>query len=233
MSALCYGLLWLACNAAGRLLFRYRAIGRHHIPKQGGVLVAANHASYLDIPLLGCGIRRRVAFLGRQDLFPVPGARWLARWLGWIPIRQDRLDREGFGKAIRLIKEGNVVAIYPEGTRTHDGALKPGKPGIGLLVAETGCPVVPAHIAGTFEALPMGATWLRLRPVTVTFGEPIDFSKDVQRDSGKEFYQHVSRTVMKRIAALGRVAPPRDPSAAAERGERADRRPAARPYHAE
>lgn len=233
MSALGYGLLWLACNAAGRLLFRYRAIGREHIPKQGGVLVAANHESYLDIPLLGCGIPRRVAFLGRQDLFPVPGLRWLARWLGWIPIRQDRLDREGFGTAIRLIKEGKVVAIYPEGTRSQDGALKPGKPGIGLLVAETGCPVVPAHIAGTYEALPTGAAWIRLHPVTVTYGEPIDFSKDRQHDSGKEFYQHVSRTVMARIAALGRVAPPADPSASAEHGERSDRRPAARPYHAE
>lgn len=233
MSGLCYGFLWLACNAVGRLLFRYRAMGREHIPKQGGVLVAANHASYLDIPLLGCGIPRRVAFLGRQDLFPVPGLRWLARWLGWIPIRQDRLDREGFGKAIRLIKEGKVVAIYPEGTRSHDGALKPGKPGIGLLVAETGCPVVPVHISGTFEALPTGAVWIRLHPVTVTYGEPIDFSMDAQRNSGKEFYQHVSRTVMTRIAALGRVAPPTDQSAPAERGERAERRPAAGPYHAE
>jgi 1-acyl-sn-glycerol-3-phosphate acyltransferase len=233
VSGVGYGFLWLLCNAVGRLLFRYRAIGPEHIPKHGGVLVAANHASFLDIPLLGCGISRRVAFLGRQDLFPVPGLRWLVQWLGWIPIRQDRLDREGFGKAIRLIKEGKVVAIYPEGTRSPNGALQPGRPGIGILVAETGCPVVPAYIDGTYEALPTGAAWIRLHRVTVTFGEPIDFSVDAQRDSGKEFYQHVSRTVMTRIAALGRVAPPTVPSAPAERAERSERRPAARPYNAE
>ncbi len=236
MSAVFYGFLWLLLNAVGRLLFRYRVIGREHIPKHGGVLVAANHSSYLDIPLLGCGITRRVAFLGRQDLFPIPALKWVFRWLGWIPIRQDRLDREGFGKAIRLIKEGRVVVIYPEGTRSPDGALRPGKPGIGIIVAETGCPVVPAYIAGTFEALPMGASWIRLHPVRVTYGEPIDFTAEAQRSSGKEFYQYISRTVMARIAALGQVAPPAEPSESAERAERADwseRHPAAKPYNAE
>lgn len=205
-----YGFLWLVFNAAGRLFFRYRAIGQEHIPKRGGVLVAANHASFLDIPLLGCGIRRRVAFLGRQDLFPIPVLNWFVQRLGWIPIRLDRLDREGFGKAIRLLKGGKAVVIYPEGTRTLDGALQPGRPGIGVIVAETGCPVVPAYIAGTYEALPMGTALVRLHPVRVTFGKPIDFTVEAQRYAGKEFYRYVSRTVMERIAELGRVPPPTD-----------------------
>ena len=80
----------------GRLGFRYRTIGIEQIPKNGGLLIAANHASFLDIPLLGCGIPRRVAFLGRQDLFPIPGLNEVLQWLGWIPIRHDKLDRTGF-----------------------------------------------------------------------------------------------------------------------------------------
>ncbi|HKW86145.1 MAG TPA: lysophospholipid acyltransferase family protein [Nitrospiraceae bacterium] len=228
MTAAVYGFLWILCNVLGRLLFHYRAVGREHVPRQGGVLVAANHASYLDIPLLGCGIPRRVAFLGRQDLFP--GFRWLFRWLGWIPIRLDRLDREGFGKAIRLIRSGRVVAIYPEGRRTTDGRLQPGRQGIGIIVAETGCLVIPAYISGTREALPVGASWIRCHPVQVTYGEPIDFTTDTPRYSGKEFYRHVSRTVMAKIAELGRVTPPAEPL---ERAERPDTSPAAQPRNTE
>jgi 1-acyl-sn-glycerol-3-phosphate acyltransferase len=93
---LCYGILWVFFNVIGRLCFRYRVVGREHIPRRGGLLIAANHASYLDIPFLGCGLPRRAWFLGRQDLFPFPGLRPALRWLGWIPIKKHRLDRNGF-----------------------------------------------------------------------------------------------------------------------------------------
>ena len=211
MSTVAYGILWLLVNAAGKIFFRYRVAGREHVLSQGGALIAANHASYVDIPFVGGSVRRRMWYLGRQDLF-LPVFRPILQWLGWIPIRQDRLDRDGFGKAIRLIQEGKIVVIYPEGTRTPDGALRRGKPGVGVIVAETGCTVVPAYLAGTREALPMGARWMSLHPVCVTFGAPIDFRDAEQDRSGKEFYQHVSRTVMGKIADLGQVAPPADPA---------------------
>jgi len=210
VSTVAYGILWLLVNAVGRLLFRYRVVGREHVPARGGVLIAANHASYVDIPFMGAAVRRRIWHLGRQDLF-FPVLRPVIQWLGWIPIRQDRLDRSGFGKAVRLIREGKIVVIYPEGTRTPDGRLRRGKPGVGLIVAETGCAVIPAYIAGTHEVLPMGARGISLHPIRVTFGTPIDFTEAAQRLSGKDLYQHVSRTVMARIADLGQVAPPDDP----------------------
>ncbi len=208
MSGIVYGLLWLVFRAVGRLCFRYRAVGSRNIPRTGGVLVAANHASFLDIPLLGCGIRRRVWFLGRHDLFPIPVLNTILQALGWIPMRQGRLDREAFGKAIGLIKAGKAVVIFPEGSRTADGHLRPGRPGLGVIVAKTRCPVVPAYIKGTYEALPIGAWWPRFRPVTVTYGEPIDFSDDAEPPAGKAFYRHISRTVMAKIAELGQVPPP-------------------------
>jgi 1-acyl-sn-glycerol-3-phosphate acyltransferase len=210
VSTIAYGILWLLASAVGRLIFRYRVTGRHHVPKRGGALIAANHASYVDIPFLGIGVRRRLWYLGRQDLF-FPILRPLLQWLGWIPIRQHRLDRSGFGRAIRLIQEGKIVVIYPEGTRTPDGTLQPGKPGIGVIVAETGCGVIPAYLSGTRQVLPPGARWISLHPVRVTFGTPIDFTEAAQRLSGKEFYQFVARTVMNRIAELGKVAPPDEP----------------------
>jgi 1-acyl-sn-glycerol-3-phosphate acyltransferase len=174
------------------------------------MLIAANHVSFLDIPLLGCGIRRRVWFLGRHDLFPIPLLNQVLQALGWIPLRVGRLDRVAFAKAAAHIKAGRAVVIFPEGTRSATGKLRPGRPGIGVIVSQTGCPVIPAYIKGTHEALPVGAFWPRFRPVTVSYGEPLDFSGALKDLAGKRLYQHVSRTVMAHIAALGDVAPPKD-----------------------
>jgi len=175
------------------------------------VLIAANHASYLDIPLLGCGMRRRAWYLGRNDLFPIPVLNGILRALGWIPVRLGRLDREAFGKAINLIRAGNAVVIFPEGGRSHDGHLRPPKAGLGVIVSQTGCPVVPAYLKGTFDVLPMGARWPRLRQITVRFGDPIQFEtgKQKERAETKQFYQQVSRTVIEHIAALGQVPVPK------------------------
>ncbi len=209
MSGFVYGILWVLARAVGWCCFRYRVDGQ--VPRRGGVLVAANHASYLDIPLLGCGMKRRAWYLGRSDLFPIPIVNRILRSLGWIPLRLGRFDREAFGRAIDLIKAGKAVVIFPEGGRSQDGHLRPPKAGIGVIVSQTGCPVVPAYIKGTFDALPSGARWPRFRRVTVRFGSPLRFPDGHSQDKGdtKRFYQFVSRTVIEHIAALGNVPPPR------------------------
>src|SRR5205085_11115168 len=134
------------------------------------------------------------------------------RHMGWIPIRRERVDRTGFEEAIRRVKAGQAVAIYPEGGRSEDGNLQPGKPGVGMIVAATGCPVIPAYLGGTYEALPPGAKWIRLRPIRVVFGAPMDFSGLVKALDGenkkKELYQRISQQIMDRIADLKGVASP-------------------------
>ena len=102
MTAIVYGILWVLVRVIGLVWFRYRVEGT--VPPSGGLLVAANHASYLDIPLLGCGMTRRAWYLGRSDLFPVPVLNAVLRSLGWIPVRMGRLDREAFGKAIDFLR---------------------------------------------------------------------------------------------------------------------------------
>lgn len=212
MSFVVYGILWVLSRTVGWLCFRFRVVGT--IPRTGGFIVAANHASYLDIPLLGCGMRRRAWFLGRSDLFPVPGMKAVCQWLGWIPLRLGRLDRDAFGKAVSLIKEGKVVVIFPEGRRSLDGQLSSPKPGIGVIVAQTGCPVVPAYLKGTYDVLPSGTMWPRFRPVTVFYGEALTFPQNTEGGDAKQFYQEVSRTVMDRIASLGGVESPIQQSSA-------------------
>jgi 1-acyl-sn-glycerol-3-phosphate acyltransferase len=215
---LLYWVAWVVVRGLARALFRLEVIGAHHIPTHGGVVIAANHASYLDIPLLGCGMPRRASFMGRMDLFSgAVGA--VMRYLGWIPIRRERVDRKGFDEAIRRVKAGQAVVIYPEGGRTEDGTLQTAKPGVGMIVAATGCPVVPAFLDGTYEVLPPGATWIRLRPVRVTFGAALDFSGLLEEEAGedkkKALYQRISEEIMDRIADLGRR---QAPSAAGRSG---------------
>ena len=202
MSGLAYGILWILTRVVGRVFLGYRTRGAEHVPATGGVLLAANHASYADIPLLGCGVRRRLFYLGRANLFSWPLMGPILRWLGWIPLKTERLDRQAFRTAAELLKAGKAVVIFPEGTRTLDGMLQPGKPGIGVLVAEARCPVVPVYLRGTYQVLPTGASWVRRHPVEVSFGESMDFQEACRQYQGKELYQHISHTVMARIAEL-------------------------------
>ncbi|MDT7043147.1 lysophospholipid acyltransferase family protein [Candidatus Nitronereus thalassa] len=202
MSTLVYGILWVLCRCLSALFLRYRTKGTGYIPRKGGVLLAANHASYADIPLLGCGVWRRLFYVGRANLFPNRIINWIIRSLGWIPLRTERWDRKAFQQVIELLNAGKAVVIFPEGTRTPDGTLQPGKPGIGMIVAETQCPVIPVYLHGTYEVLPTGASMLRPHPVSVTFGQPIDFRQDKERLEGKALYKQISQTVMDRIADL-------------------------------
>ena len=204
-------MLWVLVRALAWLFFGYRVVGG--VPKRGGLLVAANHASYFDIPLLGCGMARRAWYLGRSDLF-IPGVKGILKWLGWIPLKLGRLDRKAFERAISLIKAGKVVVIFPEGGRTLDGQLRHAKAGLGMIVAQTGCPVVPAYLKGTFDVLPAGAKRPRFHRVSVSFGPPLSFPREGNTES-KTFYREVSRVVMERIAALGGVAPPQPHHASA------------------
>jgi 1-acyl-sn-glycerol-3-phosphate acyltransferase len=203
VSSVLYAILWVLARTVARLFFGFRVVGS--VPKQGGLLVAANHASYFDIPLLGCGMFRRAWYLGRSDLF-IPGVKGILQWLGWIPLKLGRLDRKAFDRAIALIKAGKVVVIFPEGGRSLDGRLRNAKAGLGMIVAQTGCPVVPAYLKGTFDVLPAGAKRPRFYPVSVSFGPALSFPGE--NTQTKAFYQEVSRIVMERIAALGGVAPP-------------------------
>jgi 1-acyl-sn-glycerol-3-phosphate acyltransferase len=199
-----YWTLWIIVRGFARLFFHLQVSGQDHIPRTGGVLIAANHASYLDIPILGCALPRRASFIGRMDLFAgIVGS--ILRYLGWIPIRRGQVDRKAFDEAVRRLKAGQLVVIYPEGSRSQDGRLQLAKPGVGMMAAAAGCPVVPALLDGTYDALPPDAKWIRFRPIRVAFGKAMDFSavpKTDSEDRNKLLYQHMSQEIMDRIAEL-------------------------------
>ena len=187
---------------AGRLFFRFRVIHRERMIQSGPVILAMNHQSYLDPPLAGTTCDRAIYFLARRTLLDLPLLGWVLPKLNVIPVNQEGVDRSAIKAVIRVLQAGNGVLVFPEGSRTFDGTLQPGEPGMGLMIAKTLAPVVPLRIFGAREALPRSGGRLRFVPITVVIGEPIFFTGADIQPGGKDLYARLSGRVMKAIAAL-------------------------------
>lgn len=160
-----------------RFGFGFEVRGRERIPRHGGVILAANHMSYLDPPALGAASPRRVNFLARADLFRHGLLGAFMRGVHVIPLQRDEADRSAIREAVRRLRRGEVVGIFPEGGRQFSGRLGTAKRGVGLLAVLAEAPVVPVVIHGTFEALPPTGGGPRRAKIRVAFGQPIAYTK--------------------------------------------------------
>jgi len=198
-----YKIAHVLVYALARLFFRLTVVGVENIPKEGGVIVAANHNSYFDIPLLGCSLIRRAENIAKSELFRNRFIAALFTALGGFPVRRGRFDRSAISEAVKRLKDGRLLAIYPEGRRSPDGRLQPAMPGIGLLVMKSGAVVVPAYIQGAHP--------VRLfRRVTVIFGKPLAFKGeiDLSEKEGvipKILYARIASKIMVSMEQLRRV----------------------------
>jgi 1-acyl-sn-glycerol-3-phosphate acyltransferase len=159
-----------------RLLFRPRVTGLEHIPATGGAIVAANHVSFLDPLVLPLVVpRRRVMFLTKVKYIDKPVLYWFLRGAGVIPVQSDEPGAAGGAVAsgVQAVRDGRLVGIFPEGTRSRDGRLHRGKTGAARIAIEAGVPVIPVGISGTERAFPPGARLPRPRAVQVRFGPPV------------------------------------------------------------
>lgn len=191
---------WLAA-VLSRIFFRFRVVNRERIIREGAVIMAMNHESYLDPPLAGISTDRQVYFLARKTLLDVPVLGWLLPRLNVVPVDQEGNDRSALKALLRILKAGRATVVFPEGARTLDGKLQPALPGIGFVIAKTLAPVVPMRIFGAHEALPRGGG-LRLHRITIVVGEPLRFTEADLEPRGKDSYQRLSDRVMQAIAAI-------------------------------
>ena len=149
-----------------------KVIGRDKIPLQGGVIVAPNHISYLDPPVIGAVLPRKATFMARKGLFDIPILGWSIRYYAF-PVDREKTHPSTIKETVRRLKNGELLVIFPEGKRSETGKLLEGKRGIGMIARLSNVPIVPALIKGTNNALPVGAKWLRRAGVTVIFDTPI------------------------------------------------------------
>lgn len=197
-----YWLGWMSFGSAFRSLFGMRIIGREHLITEGPVLVASNHQSYLDPPLIGNLYQDEMVYLARKTLFNRV-TRWLYSSWNAIPVDQDRPDMASLKTIIRKLREGHRVLVFPEGSRTLDGELGEAAPGVGLIAAKSGAVIQPVRIRGAREALPRGSARIRFARISVHVGPPIRLTRDeLAAAKGKEDYERISKRIMAAIEAL-------------------------------
>jgi len=164
------------------VVFRFRALGRENVPVDGGVILAANHQSYLDPPLVGVGLDRPVHFMARKSLFEHNFLfTRLIRSLNAYPVERDRGDIAAIRETLRRLEKGAAVLVFPEATRTYTGEIGALKPGVFMMAARAAVPVVPTVIDGAFEAWPRSRLLPRPKQIAVIFGKPLlpaDFNGD-------------------------------------------------------
>lgn len=166
-----YSVLYGPCFALSLVLFRFRYSGRCNVPLTGPVLIASNHQSNLDPVLVGLACPRQLKYFARSGLFFWPFSWWI-RALGAVPIDRDNAI-SGMKTTLKLLKQGEAVVVFPEGSRTYDGKMAEMLPGFCLLARRSGAAIVPVAIDGAYDALPRGAVLPRLAEITLVICPPI------------------------------------------------------------
>ncbi|MBR90570.1 MAG: 1-acyl-sn-glycerol-3-phosphate acyltransferase [Verrucomicrobiales bacterium] len=190
------------------LYHRRRVFNEERVPRTGGVILAANHLSYIDPPLVGCSTRRVIHYLARESAFKNPIGGAILRSWNSIPVDRDGGSAKGLRTILERLREGRAIMMFPEGTRSPDGTQQPARGGIGLLIAKSKSPVLPVRVFGTFEAF--GRRHLIPRPcgVSVKFGELMEFEElraeanEANPDRRRGIYRQISGNLMDAIAAL-------------------------------
>lgn len=216
-----YAVLKPATVAVGRAWLGLRSRGREHVPATGPVLLAANHVSVLDPVLIAAVTPREVSFLAKAELFDVPLLGGLIRRLNARPLRREGADPAALRTALRILEEGRVLLVFPEGTRGEEGVLRPARPGAGLLAVLSGAPLVPVYIRGSGRAWPRGRRWPRPGRVDVMFGPPLRLGGGPAGDR-KARYEAASREMMAAIARIKDAAGSTAPDAVPPQPERRD-----------
>ena len=202
-----YNILYWLVAFTVKLILRLNGglevIGKENVPAEGGVLVAANHISYIDPPLVGSVVPRQATFMARKGLFEVPVLRWMIQRAAF-PVDRERTRPSTIKETVKRLKMGSLIVMFPEGRRSDTGQPMEAKRGIGMVVRLSKVPVVPAAIIGADKALPIDARWFKRAKVTVVFGKPIYFDNnaDDKGSNNQAVHEKISSSIMAAIGEL-------------------------------
>lgn len=177
-------LKWFVVGPPLRLIWRPKVEGLEHLPESGAAILVSNHVSFSDSIFLPLMSPRRITFLAKSDYFNGPGLKgWLTKMffsgVGQVPVDRSggRASEEALNTGLEILAAGDLLGIYPEGTRSPDGRLYRGKTGVARMALEAGVPVIPVAMIGTYEVQPPGQVRPNFGRVTIRIGEPLDFSR--------------------------------------------------------
>lgn len=178
--------------------------GRENIPAEGAVILAPNHSAHMDPPYLSMILHRQLRMMAKEELFKVPILGPYIRALGAFPVKRGTADRAALRMAVDLLKQGHVVGIFPEGTRSENGVLLPAEKGFALIARQTGAPIVPVAMHGTARVLPHGSKRLHRYHVRVAIGKPFTAQEIIaaHEGEGKDALTLIGDATMAAIAAL-------------------------------
>lgn len=200
LKAAWYWLTSVAIWAVAKLLYGMRTEGRSRIPSEGPLVLLGNHTSHLDPPLVGGSARRQLSYLARDTLFVGP-LGWLIRSYDAVPVDRDGSGIAGIKATLKRLKQGGAMLLFPEGTRSDDGEMKPFKPGFVSLVRRGKAAIVPVGFAGVHEVWPKGQSRPRLTGrIAIHYGEPIPFAES-QGLSDDELVELAERRVRESVEA--------------------------------
>ncbi|WP_372733336.1 lysophospholipid acyltransferase family protein [Nocardioides sp.] len=202
-------LKWIALGPWLRMIFRPQVSGVNHVPAHGPAILASNHLSYADWLFMPLTLPRRVTFVAKAEYFTTPGIKgWFQKKFfygaGQVPIdRSGASAAEGaLSSARRILEEGDLFGIYPEGTRSHDGKLYRGKTGVARLALECKVPVIPVAVVGTDVVAPPGQTFGKFTRPIVRFGPPLDFSRYEGMENDRYILRSITDEIMYEIMRL-------------------------------
>ncbi|MEE2947038.1 MAG: lysophospholipid acyltransferase family protein [Verrucomicrobiota bacterium] len=205
-----YWLAWSVSRLVFRNLFRCRVYHPERVPLKGPVILAANHESYLDPPLIGSSLLRPVNYLARANLFSNRLSGPFLRGLNSVPVDRGGGGAKGLKNILERLLNGDSILIFPEGTRTHDGMIQPAQAGIGLTILKSHAPVVPVRV-WAYNAYGRHRRVPRVGMITVKFGHPMPFdevrekAKACPREDWRALYQQVTDDTMAAISSLSPV----------------------------
>lgn len=190
--------------------YGWRAYGLENVPQTGSVILAGNHTSYLDPPLIIAAVDRHVHFMAKAELFKIPVFGSILRRVQTFPVRRGAADRSAIRSALELLEKGEAVALFPEGTRSHTGDLLPPQKGVSSIALRSDAPVIPVGITGT-SRIDRKLHPVKRPLIEVRFGPPVELDDLRTQGTGKHILAEASERVMRavreqiEISRLGRI----------------------------
>ena len=201
-----YGFFYGLCQQTYQMLFRGDVAGLENLPRTGGYIVAANHASHLDPPIVGLFLPRQVSFFARKTLWKPGVVAWWLDAVGTIPVDRDGgMSIDAIKRVLQALSSDRVVIVFPEGTRSPNGELQTPKAGVGLIACKAHVPVVPARVFGSFEAFGRDGRLRLGKPISVSYGPALSPAEYDHPGDGRERY---ARTAARIMTAIDRIGPP-------------------------